>query len=113
MYQCLSVHFKNMPLLHCASVTSKNGNKWIIDCFTRYPEASTVEDTQSSTVASVLIHFISRHGMMEVFYSDRRANFISKAMMEVYEKSGNKKQQTTSLADFGIPKVRGYLRWYG
>lgn len=80
-------------------VTSRNGNKWLLvltDYFSRYPEAYPVPDIKSSTVAKVLIDFISRHGLMEVFYSDRGANFISEAMQQVYDTLGIKKQHTVS-----------------
>ncbi len=80
-------------------LTSKHGNKFLLvitDYFTRYPEAYPVKDIQSSTVASVLIDFISRHGLMDTLYSDRGSNFISQAMMEVCEKMGIKKRHTVS-----------------
>ncbi|GIY15096.1 retrovirus-related Pol polyprotein from transposon opus [Caerostris extrusa] len=47
-----------------------------------------VENIQSSSVARVLIDFISRHGIMQTLYSDRGSNFLSAAMNEVYEKLG-------------------------
>ncbi|GIY12149.1 hypothetical protein CDAR_619541 [Caerostris darwini] len=78
-------------------VTSSCGNKYLIvisDYFTRYAEAYPVENIQSSSVARVLIDFISRHGIMQTLYSDRGSNFISAAMNEVYEKLGISKQQT-------------------
>lgn len=80
-------------------VTSRNGNKWLLvitDYFSRYPEAYPVPDIQSSTVAKVLIDFISRHGLMEIFYSDRGTNFISEAMQQVYNTLGIRKQHTVS-----------------
>ncbi|GBO17704.1 Retrovirus-related Pol polyprotein from transposon 412 [Araneus ventricosus] len=80
-------------------VTSNHGNKWIIvisDYFTRYAEAYPVKNIQSSTVAHVLMDFISRHGLMQVLYSDRGSNFISEAMNEIYKKLGI--QKLTTLA---------------
>ncbi|GBO39742.1 Transposon Tf2-9 polyprotein [Araneus ventricosus] len=80
-------------------VTSNHGNKWIIvisDYFTRYAEAYPVKNIQSSTVAHILMEFISRHGLMQVLYSDRGSNFISEAMNEIYKKLGI--QKLTTLA---------------
>lgn len=80
-------------------VTSRHGNKWILvicDYFTRYPEAYPVSDIQSNTVARVLIDFISRHGLMQVLYSDRGSNFLSQAMTQVYNILGIDKQHTVS-----------------
>ncbi|GBN31098.1 Retrovirus-related Pol polyprotein from transposon 17.6, partial [Araneus ventricosus] len=85
-------------------VTSKHGNKWIIvmsDYFTRYAEAYALPNIQSSNVARVLIDFISRHGIMQVLYSDRGSNFLSQAMQEVYNKLGISKQQTLSYSPQG------------
>ncbi|GIY89546.1 endonuclease [Caerostris extrusa] len=78
-------------------VTSSCRNKYLIvisDYFTRYAEAYPVENIQSSSVACVLIDFISRHGIMQTLYSDRGSNFLSAAMNEVYEKLGISKQHT-------------------
>lgn len=80
-------------------ITSKHGNKWLLvitDYFTRYPEAYPVPNIQSSTVARVLIDFISRHGLMKVLYSDKGANFLAEAMNEVYDIVGISKQHTVS-----------------
>lgn len=80
-------------------VMSRNGNKWILvlsDYFTRWPEAYPVSDITSKTVAKVLVDFISRHGIMEILYSDRGSNFISEAILEVCQTLGIKKQQTVS-----------------
>lgn len=82
-------------------VTSNHGNRWIIvitDYFTRYAEAYPVQNIQSSTVAKVLIDFISRHGLMQVLYSDRGSNFISEAMKEIYERLGITKVTTLSYS---------------
>lgn len=82
-------------------VTSTHGNKWIIvitDYFTRYAEAYPVQNIQSHTVANVLIDFISRHGIMQVLYSDRGTNFISEAMKEIYTKFGINKITTLSYS---------------
>ncbi|GBL79494.1 Gypsy retrotransposon integrase-like protein 1, partial [Araneus ventricosus] len=81
-------------------VTSTFGNKFIIvisDYFTRYAEAYPVPNIQSSTVARVLLDFISRHGVMETLYSDRGSNFLSEAMMEVYQRLGISKRHTLSF----------------
>ncbi|GBO01669.1 Retrovirus-related Pol polyprotein from transposon 297, partial [Araneus ventricosus] len=81
-------------------VTSTFGNKFIIvisDYFTRYAEAYPVPNIQSSTVARVLLDFISRHGIMETLYSDRGSNFLSEAMMEVYQRLGISKRHTLSF----------------
>lgn len=80
-------------------VMSRNGNKWILvlsDYFTRWPEAYPVPDITSKTVAKVLVDYISRHGIMEILYSDRGSNFISDAILEVCKVLGIKKQQTVS-----------------
>lgn len=85
-------------------VTSKHGNKYILvltDYFTRYPEAYAVPDIQSCTVARVLIDFISRHGLMQVLYSDRGSNFLSVAMSEVYKVLGITKLHTVSYNPAG------------
>ncbi|GBO25189.1 Gag-Pol polyprotein [Araneus ventricosus] len=71
------------------------------DYFTRYAEAYALPNIQSSNVARVLIDFISRHGIMQVLYSDRGSNFLSQAMQEVYNKLGISKQQTLSYSPQG------------
>ncbi|KMQ82132.1 integrase core domain protein, partial [Lasius niger] len=80
-------------------LVSNKGNKWILvisDYFTRYAEAYAVPNIQSTTVATVLVDYISRHGLMDVLYSDRGTNFLSEAMGEVYKLLGIKKCQTVS-----------------
>lgn len=80
-------------------VVSRNGNKWILvlsDYFTRWPEAYPVENITSKTVAKILVDFISRHGIMEILYTDRGSNFMSEAIQEVCKTLGIKKQQTVS-----------------
>ncbi|GBN58662.1 Pol polyprotein [Araneus ventricosus] len=79
---------------------SAYGNKYLIvitDTFIKYPEVYPVPDIQSSTVCKVLIDFISRHGIMQILYSDKGSNFISQAMQEVYKTLGIKKLQTVSF----------------
>ncbi|GBN37458.1 hypothetical protein AVEN_88085-1 [Araneus ventricosus] len=66
--------------------------------FTRwYAEAYPTPDIQGSTVALVLIDFISRHGLMQTLYSDRGSNFLSDAMMNVYAKLGIPKYHTLAF----------------
>ncbi|GBN08636.1 Gag-Pol polyprotein [Araneus ventricosus] len=82
-------------------VTSMEGNKYLIlitDYFTRYPEVYPVKDIQSSTVAKVLLDFISRHGIMKVLYLDRGSNFISAAMQEFFDILGISKKQCLSYS---------------
>ncbi|GBM06710.1 hypothetical protein AVEN_217925-1 [Araneus ventricosus] len=63
----------------------------------RYAEAYPVPNIQSSTVTRVLLDFISRHDIMETLYSDRGSNFLSEAMMEVYQRLGISKRHTLSF----------------
>ncbi|GBM98845.1 hypothetical protein AVEN_67112-1 [Araneus ventricosus] len=71
------------------------------DYFTRYAETYALPNLKRSNVARVLIDFISRHGIMQVLYSDRGSNFLSQAMQEVYNKLGISKQQTLSYSPQG------------
>ncbi|GIZ03943.1 reverse transcriptase [Caerostris extrusa] len=59
-----------------------------------YPEAGSVSNIQSSTVAQVLIDFISRHGVMQTLCSGCGSNFMYAAMNEVYNIIGISKLQT-------------------
>ncbi|GIY58159.1 reverse transcriptase [Caerostris darwini] len=86
-------------------VTSSFGNKYLIviyDYFIRCTEAHAVENIQSSSLAQVLVDFVSRHGLIQTLYPDRGSNFLPAAMNEIYEKFGISKQKMLAYNPQGL-----------
>ncbi|KAG8181115.1 hypothetical protein JTE90_029148 [Oedothorax gibbosus] len=68
----------------------------ISDYFTRWPEAYGLTDLKSESVATAFEDFFSIHGVPDRLVTDRGTNFLSTAMLSVYEKLGIRKHTTTA-----------------
>ena len=95
----------NLPfkVLHCdisgPYTQTFRGNKFIVsyvDSFSKWPEAFSVPEITSDTIAETLAEVICRHGCPEYLITDRGSNLISKAITTVYEKLGIKHIKTTA-----------------
>ena len=62
---------------------------------TRFPEAIPLKDIHTSKVADALLEIFSRVGLPNKIHSDRRSQFTSDMMREVYRLL-NVKQSTTT-----------------
>ena len=79
---------------------SNSGNKYAIvfvDYLTKWPEVFASADQTSPTIARLLVEeVIARHGVPGELLLDRGTAFLSKLIMDVYDRMGITKNNTTA-----------------
>jgi hypothetical protein len=78
---------------------SRSGKAYIlvmVDCATRYPEATPLKDITTEAVAEALFTMWTRTGIPEEVLSDRGTQFVSRMMEEVHKLMAIKGLRTTA-----------------
>jgi len=87
------------------------GHRYIlttIDMCTRFPEAISLKDISTSTVAEALLEIFSRVGLPYKIHSDRGSQFTSDMMREVYRLLNVKQSTTTPYHAMGNGIVENF-----
>ena len=79
-----------------------------IDMCSRFPEAISLKDISSSTVAEALLEIFSRVGLPNRIHSDRGSQFTSDMMKEVYRLLDIKQSTTTPYHAMGNGLVENF-----
>lgn len=67
----------------------------ICDYASRYPEVFPLKNIKAKSVAFCLVQFFSRVGFPQEMLTDRRINFTSKLLQQVYQLLGIRGVKTT------------------
>jgi len=79
-----------------------------IDMCTRFPEAVPLKDIRTSTVADALLNMFSRVGLPNRIHSDRKSQFTSEMMREVYRLLDIRQSTTTPYHAMGNGIVENF-----
>jgi len=70
----------------------------VVDCFTKWVEASPLKNSRANTVAEVFVkEVVSRHGVPIQVHTDQGRNFESRLFQKVMSLLGIRKTRTTPL----------------
>ncbi len=92
-FECVGVDVLQLP-------QTVSGSRYVVvfmDYLTKWPEAFSTSDQSAETIAKLLVeHIICRHGVPQKLLSDRGANFLSSLVLEICQKTGIQKINTSA-----------------
>jgi hypothetical protein len=76
---------------------SDQGNRNLLDYFTKWPEAYAISNQEASTEDEALVTKVCRFGVSQELHSNQGSNFESCLIQEVLQRLGVSKASTTLM----------------